>query len=181
MRLEQMGALGGGLTAISQSQWDSSSISKFEKNFYQEHPAVSAMTSAEVDAFRASKQVERAANLRNRIMHGSQHRSILLVSVESHSLQRRVLSSSLCATSRNPIRRGTRARARTHARTHARTQASKEAILRCPLLPSIRQTPAGATDNTPPRLKHERHAHSHARTHERTRTQARTRASTHTP
>jgi hypothetical protein len=53
----QMGALGGGLTAISQSQWESSSISKFEKNFYQEHPGVSAMTQQDVEAFRASKQI----------------------------------------------------------------------------------------------------------------------------
>ncbi len=53
----QMSALGGGLTAISQSQWDSTSLSKFEKNFYQEHPAVSALTSTDVEAFRASKQV----------------------------------------------------------------------------------------------------------------------------
>ena len=52
-----MSALGGGLTAISQSQWDSTSLSKFEKNFYQEHPAVSALTPSDVEAFRASKQV----------------------------------------------------------------------------------------------------------------------------
>jgi ATP-dependent RNA helicase DDX5/DBP2 len=52
-----MGNLGTGLTAISQSQWESSSLSKFEKNFYQEHPAVTAMTQQEVDAFRASKQI----------------------------------------------------------------------------------------------------------------------------
>ena len=53
----QMGGLGGGLTAISQSQWENSNLSKFEKNFYQEHPAVSAMTQQDVDAFRASKQI----------------------------------------------------------------------------------------------------------------------------
>ena len=55
--MDQMSALGGGLTAISQSQWDSTTLSKFEKNFYQEHPGVSALSSIDVEAFRASKQV----------------------------------------------------------------------------------------------------------------------------
>jgi ATP-dependent RNA helicase DDX5/DBP2 len=44
---------GTGLQTIT----DWSGASHFEKNFYQEHPAVTARTAEQVAAFRASKQI----------------------------------------------------------------------------------------------------------------------------
>ncbi|EKX30867.1 hypothetical protein GUITHDRAFT_83612, partial [Guillardia theta CCMP2712] len=38
--------------------WANQSLSHFEKNFYQEHPAVTALTREEVDDFRREKQIQ---------------------------------------------------------------------------------------------------------------------------
>eukprot|EP00450_Noctiluca_scintillans_P008390 CAMPEP_0194503088 /NCGR_PEP_ID=MMETSP0253-20130528/28185_1 /TAXON_ID=2966 /ORGANISM="Noctiluca scintillans" /LENGTH=482 /DNA_ID=CAMNT_0039345339 /DNA_START=72 /DNA_END=1520 /DNA_ORIENTATION=- len=46
--------LGANLRSIN---WSSTSLVKFEKNFYQEHPAVSAMSSEEADRIRKSKSI----------------------------------------------------------------------------------------------------------------------------
>ena len=46
--------LGQGLRAI---EWDLSKLSHFEKNFYHEHPAVTALTDSEIDAWRAKHQI----------------------------------------------------------------------------------------------------------------------------
>lgn len=49
-----MGALGDGL---KQQNWDLSTMPKFEKSFYKEHPIVAARTPQEVDQFRRDSQM----------------------------------------------------------------------------------------------------------------------------
>jgi len=51
------GSSGGGSGASLQAISDWSGASHFEKNFYQEHPAVTARADADIAAFRASKQI----------------------------------------------------------------------------------------------------------------------------
>jgi len=46
--------LGANLRSIN---WSNTSLVKFEKNFYQEHPAVAAMTSEDADRIRSSKNI----------------------------------------------------------------------------------------------------------------------------
>ncbi|KDN50561.1 hypothetical protein RSAG8_01059, partial [Rhizoctonia solani AG-8 WAC10335] len=50
-----MSALGGGLRTVD---WASQSLSKFEKNFYREHPKVSARSDAEIAEFRKQKEMK---------------------------------------------------------------------------------------------------------------------------
>ncbi|RKP24517.1 ATP-dependent RNA helicase DBP2 [Syncephalis pseudoplumigaleata] len=51
---DRMGALGG---ELRKPNWDMETLPKFEKNFYQEHPAVSARSNEEIAAFRAQHQM----------------------------------------------------------------------------------------------------------------------------
>jgi hypothetical protein len=51
---DRMGALGGGLKTID---WQSQRLEKFEKNFYVEDKAVSALSDSEIEAFRRLKQM----------------------------------------------------------------------------------------------------------------------------
>ncbi|KAH0615038.1 uncharacterized protein H6S33_000674 [Morchella sextelata] len=51
---DRMSNLGAGLKTQS---WDPSTLPKFEKSFYKEDPAVTARTGAEIEAFRAEKQM----------------------------------------------------------------------------------------------------------------------------
>jgi len=51
---DRMSNLGAGLKA---QNWDLSTLPKFEKSFYKEHPAVAARSQAEVDAFRKEHQI----------------------------------------------------------------------------------------------------------------------------
>jgi hypothetical protein len=50
-----MGGLGGGLRNVD---WASQSLTKFEKNFYREHPKVSARSDAEIAEFRKQKEMK---------------------------------------------------------------------------------------------------------------------------
>ncbi|POY75510.1 hypothetical protein BMF94_1412 [Rhodotorula taiwanensis] len=50
-----MGQLGSGLRA---QNWDVSSLIKFEKNFYEEHPVVAARSEREVQEFRREKEIQ---------------------------------------------------------------------------------------------------------------------------
>ncbi|CAE6456215.1 unnamed protein product [Rhizoctonia solani] len=52
---DRMGGLGGGLRAVD---WSSQSLTKFEKNFYREHPKVSARSDAEIAEFRKQKEMK---------------------------------------------------------------------------------------------------------------------------
>lgn len=54
-----MGQLGSGLKDI---HWDLSSLPKFEKNFYAEHPAVAARSLQEVDEIRAAANMTVTGN-----------------------------------------------------------------------------------------------------------------------
>lgn len=47
----------GDLDSISLRKPDFSNLPPFEKNFYYEHPAVTARTAAEVEAYRQSRQI----------------------------------------------------------------------------------------------------------------------------
>ncbi|KAH0499610.1 hypothetical protein TgHK011_006790 [Trichoderma gracile] len=51
---DRMGHLGAGL---QKQDWDLSALPKFEKDFYKEHPDVTARSPAEVDAFRRKHQM----------------------------------------------------------------------------------------------------------------------------
>jgi ATP-dependent RNA helicase DDX5/DBP2 len=55
------GGFGGGgrgdLDSISLRKPDFSNLAPFEKNFYYEHPAVTARSTAEIDAYRQSRQI----------------------------------------------------------------------------------------------------------------------------
>ncbi|BGP58221.1 hypothetical protein JCM8202_001702 [Rhodotorula sphaerocarpa] len=52
---DRMGQLGAGLRA---QNWDVSSLIKFEKNFYDEHPAVASRSEREVQEFRREKEIQ---------------------------------------------------------------------------------------------------------------------------
>lgn len=44
-------------STLHRPQWDSSQLSKFEKNFYKEHPDVKKITSYEAEDYRKRKQI----------------------------------------------------------------------------------------------------------------------------
>lgn len=50
-----MGGLGGGLRSVD---WASQTLTKFEKNFYREHPRVAARSDAEISEFRRQKEMK---------------------------------------------------------------------------------------------------------------------------
>ncbi|ELU40425.1 RNA helicase [Rhizoctonia solani AG-1 IA] len=52
---DRMGGLGGGLRSVD---WASQTLTKFEKNFYREHPKVSARSDAEIADFRKQKEMK---------------------------------------------------------------------------------------------------------------------------
>ncbi|CAE6436263.1 unnamed protein product [Rhizoctonia solani] len=52
---DRMSNLGGGLRTVD---WASQSLTKFEKNFYREHPKVSARSDAEITEFRRQKEMK---------------------------------------------------------------------------------------------------------------------------
>lgn len=49
-----MGALGGGLKTID---WNSTRVEKFEKNFYNEDPRVTARSEREIEDFRNKHEI----------------------------------------------------------------------------------------------------------------------------
>ncbi|KAB5595796.1 RNA helicase [Ceratobasidium theobromae] len=52
---DRMGGLGGGLRSVD---WASQTLTKFEKNFYREHPRVAARSDAEISEFRRQKEMK---------------------------------------------------------------------------------------------------------------------------
>lgn len=53
----ESGRKGSGASLETITDWNPATMSHFEKNFYQEHPAVTAMTAEQVAEFRRSKQI----------------------------------------------------------------------------------------------------------------------------